>query len=183
MKTNIKIALLVSLLILTGIFSFKLLSTDWKINQLEAKVSWTMPMGDHSGTISGLDAKITFDPAEAEKGLIKATVEVKSIDAGNAKLNNHLLTADFFDATNHPLITFTAEKITKNDSGFVATGKLSIRDSIHTIDVPFKFLNGDKQSKLIGTMDIFSGDYGVGKKSSTGKDRVLITIEVPMIKE
>ncbi|MEO5645168.1 MAG: YceI family protein [Bacteroidia bacterium] len=92
-------------------------------------------------------------------------------------------TADFFDAEQHPAITFTAEKITKNDSGFVATGKLAMRDSVHTINVPFKFINGEKTSSVVGTMDIFAGDYGIGKKSAAGNDRVLVTIEVPLTKE
>lgn len=183
MKIQNRIILLSAGVLLAGMFSFKMLSAEWKINQKEAKITWTMPNGKHDGTISGLDAKITFDPAQAENGLIKATVEVKSIDAKNEKLNGHLLTTDFFDAEKHPTISFTAEKITKNDSGFVATGKLAMRDSVHTIDIPFKFINGEKESSIKGTIDIFAGDYGVGKKSEAGNDRVLITIEVPMIKE
>jgi polyisoprenoid-binding protein YceI len=182
MKIN-KLIIVSTAIALTGLFSFRMLVSDWKVNQEKAKISWTMPNGKHSGTISGLDATIQFDPATSENGLIKATVQVNSIDAGVDKLNEHLKTADFFDAANHPVITFTAEKITKNDSGFVATGKLAMRDSIHTVDIPFKFEKGESQSTMKGTMDIFAGDYGVGKKSPAGNDRVLITIEVPLIKE
>ena len=183
MKIQNKVFLVVAILALTGLSSFKLLSEAWNIHQKEAKITWTMPNGKHNGTISGLDATVRFDPALSENGIIKATVQVNTIDAGNEKLNTHLQTPDFFDAVNHPVITFTAEKITKNDSGFVATGKLAMRDSIHTVDIPFKFENGETQSTMKGTMDIFAGDYGIGKKSPAGNDRVVITIEVPMVKE
>lgn len=183
MKIQNKIILATTAFVLAGLFSFKMLAEAWKINQKEAKISWTMPNGNKSGTVSGLDATIEFDPAAAENGLIKATVQVNTIDAGIEKLNAHLQTPDFFDAANHPTISFTAEKISKNDTGFVATGKLAMRDSIHTIDIPFKFEKGETQSTMKGTMDIFAGDYGIGKKSPAGNDRVIITIEVPMVKE
>ncbi|MDQ3109563.1 MAG: YceI family protein, partial [Bacteroidota bacterium] len=183
MKISNKVILLSAGVLLVGLFSFKVIHAAWKVNHKDAKITWTMPNGKHDGTISGLDATVVFDPAELEKGIIKATVEVKSIDAKNPKLNGHLQTADFFDAEKHPVISFTSEKITKTDSGFVATGKLAMRDSVHTIDVPFTFVSGEKESTIKGTMDIFAGDYGVGKKSEKGNDRVLITIEVPMSKE
>jgi len=32
-------------------------------------------------------------------------------------------------------------------------------------------------------MDIFAGDYGIGKKSEKGNDRVVIGIEVPVSEE
>jgi polyisoprenoid-binding protein YceI len=183
MKISHKIILLSAGVLLAGLFSFKIINAAWKVNHKDAKITWTMPGGKHDGTISGLDATVVFDPAQLENGVIKATVEVKSIDAKNEKLNAHLQTADFFDAEKHPTISFTAEKITKTETGFVATGKLAMRDSVHTVDVPFEFVNGEKESTLKGTMDIFAGDYGVGKKSPAGNDRVVITIEVPMTKE
>jgi polyisoprenoid-binding protein YceI len=184
MKTTTRIVLLSAGILLAGLFSFKMLTADWNVNKTAAIITWDMPNGKHHGTISELDATITFDPAEAEKGVIKATVKAKSIDAGNLKLNDHLQTSDFFDAANHPDITFIGESIDKNDSGFVATGKLTIRDSTHTVKVPFKFIKGEKESSTIkGTMDIFAGDYGLMKKSADGNDRVVISIEVPMTKK
>jgi polyisoprenoid-binding protein YceI len=183
MKLSHKIILFTAGILLAGLFSFKVLSAAWNVNQKDAKITWSMPNGKHDGTISGLDATVVFDPEQLEKGIIKATVEVKSIDAKNEKLNAHLQTADFFDAEKHPTISFTAEKITKSETGFIATGKLAMRDSVHVIDVPFQFIKGEKESTLKGTMDIFAGDYGIGKKSKEGNDRVVITIEVPMTKE
>jgi polyisoprenoid-binding protein YceI len=184
MKKYTRIALFSAGILLAGLFSFKMLNAEWNVNKTAAVITWNMPNGKHSGTISELDATITFDPSQSDKGVIKATVKASSIDAGNPKLNDHLKTADFFDAANHPDITFLGESIEKNDSGFVATGKLTIRDSTHTVKVPFKFIKGEKESSTIkGTMDIFAGDYGLMKKSSEGNDRVVISIEVPMTKK
>lgn len=183
MKIHNKIILLSAGVLLAGLFSFKMLSAAWKVNQKEAKISWQVQDGRHAGTISNLEATIDFDPSQLEKGIIKATVEPKTIDAGNPKLNGHLQGPDYFNVEKHPKITFTSESITKSDSGFVATGKLAIRDSIRTVSVPFQLLNAEKASTIKGTMSILASDFGLMKKSETGTDRVIITIEVPMTKE
>jgi polyisoprenoid-binding protein YceI len=183
MKIQNKIILLSAGVVLAGLFSFKVFSSAWKVNQTAAKISWVVQDGRHAGTISELDAMIDFDPSQLEKGIIKATVEASSIDANNEKLNAHLEGPEYFNAEKHPKITFTSDSISRNDSGFVATGKLAIRDSVRTVSVPFRIINGEKESTIKGTMDIMASDYGLMKRSATGTDRVIITIEVPVTKE
>lgn len=183
MKIKHVLAISISGLLLSGLFAFKMLNSSWTISSKDAKISFTMPNGKHGGTVSGFDATIDFDAAHPELAAIKASVDVSSIETGEAKLNGHLMTTDFFDAEHHPKIYFTAEKITKNETGFLATGKLIMRDSTHIINIPFTFEQKEKQAWMKGTMDIFAGDYGIGKKSEKGSDRVVVTIEIPLTKE
>lgn len=168
---------------LTSLLAFKMLSSSWKVNSKDAKISFTMPNGDKVGTVGGLDATIDFNPMDVKVFTMKATVDVNSINTGIEKLNGHLQTPDFFDAAKHPKISFTVESIVKNEGGFVATGKLAMRDSIHTINVPFTFVQKDNSAIIRGTMDFLSSDYGVGKKEATNKDRVVVAIEIPLTKE
>ncbi|MCX6312335.1 MAG: YceI family protein [Bacteroidetes bacterium] len=180
MKIRNIIIIGISTFVLSSLFAFKLLSTSWNINANDAKISFIMPNGDKTGTISGLDATIDFDPTDIKLFTMKATVQVSTINTGIPKLNGHLQTPDFFDAANHPAISFTTESISKNDSGFVATGKLAMRDSVHTIDVPFTFVQNGKGAIIKGQMDFFSSDYGVAKKNEKKSDRVIVTIEIPL---
>lgn len=183
MKTKHILAITLSGLMLSGLFAFKVLTSSWNVSTKDAKISFAMPNGKHDGTLSGFDAKINFDALNPDKSSITASVDVSTIETGQSKLNGHLQTTDFFDAEHHPKISFTAESITKNETGFVATGKLIMRDSTHTVNIPFTFEEKDKQAWMKGTLDIFAGDYGVGKKSDKGSDRVVVTIEVPFTKE
>lgn len=168
---------------LSGLVSFKVVSNAWTVAQEGVKITFTMPEGKkHGGTITGLDATIDFNPDSTQLAVIKASVNVKELKADNEKLTAHLMTADFFDADNHPQITFTGESVTKNDTGFVATGKLAMRDSVHTVSIPFTFAQDKGKATMKGTLEVFAGDYGVGKKSASGADKVIVTIEVPVMK-
>lgn len=184
MKTKNIILTTLTGIALTGLFAFKMIEMKWNTVSKDVKIDFTLPNGKHSGTITGLDATIDFDPSQPNLASIKAVVDVKSLQADNSKLTDHLMTADFFDAANHPQITFTSESVAATDTGFVANGKLAMRDSVHTVSIPFKFIRveGEERASFKGTLDIFAGDYGVGKKSEKGNDRVVIAIEVPVTK-
>lgn len=184
MKSKHIVIVVLAAVALAGIYSFKIVSQAWNINPQEAKITFTMPEGKHSGSLGNLTSTFEFDPLDPTTAVIKASVDVNSITTdGGQKLDDHLKSPDFFDAANHPLITFTGESVTKTDSGFVATGKLAMRDSIHTISIPFTFVADSNKAVFKGKMDIFAGDYGVGKKSPGGNDRVVIDIEVPVAHE
>jgi polyisoprenoid-binding protein YceI len=45
------------------------------------------------------------------------TIQVKSVDTGVQKRDDHLRTADFFDAANYPTITFKTKRVEKSNAG------------------------------------------------------------------
>ena len=47
-----------------------------------------------------------------EQSTVEATVQTASIDTSSADRDAHLLSADFFDAENHPTMTFTSTRVT-----------------------------------------------------------------------
>jgi polyisoprenoid-binding protein YceI len=183
MKTKQIIIGTITLFVAAGLLSFKVITHAWKVNAKDAKITFDLPNGKHNGTVGGLTSTFEFDPSAPEKAVIKATVQLSELKADDEKLTAHLLSADFFDAANHPTIEFTAESVAKTDSGFVATGKLHMRDSTHLVAVPFRFIQDGKKATFKGTMTIFAGDYGIGKKSEKGNDLVMINIEVPVSEE
>jgi len=59
------------------------------------------------GRFDKVSGSVTLDPA-AKKGSAEVTIDVGSVSTGVEKLNEHLKTPDFFDATTYPTITFKA---------------------------------------------------------------------------
>jgi polyisoprenoid-binding protein YceI len=105
-----------------------------------------------------------------DQGAIKkadATMQVKSIDTGVKQRDDHLRSADFFDATKYPVITFTTKSVEKKDDQFVLIADFTIRGVTKVVRLPVK-LNGpikDQDGKtrigLEGKLTINRKGYGM----------------------
>ncbi|GAB4135260.1 MAG: hypothetical protein Fur0041_09190 [Bacteroidia bacterium] len=163
--------------------SFTVLNNKWTFKTEEASVTFHLPNEGSKGSIKGLSGELVFDPANYSTGIMKASVKVNTLTTGIDIRDKHLMTNDYFDEAKHPDITFTAESFSKTDTGFVATGKLAMRDSVKTIQVPFTFSQENNKAVIKARMDLQAGDYGVGKKSKKETDRVVVDITVPLFSE
>ncbi|OFV86589.1 MAG: protein yceI precursor, partial [Acidobacteria bacterium RBG_16_68_9] len=76
-------------------------------------------------TVSGV---ANIDETDPTKSSIEVTIDAASIDTRDAKRDDHLRGADFFDVAKHPTITFRSKKVTNQGDGtFQVTGDLTIR--------------------------------------------------------
>lgn len=178
MKT-IKYSALAIAIFSLSVFAWHAMPQPWVADTEKAVISFDLPDGGASGSVKGLEAAINFDPMNPGESSITASVDVKTLTTGIDMRDKHLMADDYFNAEKFPRITFTATSVAKTDTGFVANGKLSMRDSVHTVSIPFSFTQTGENGLFKGSLTIFSGDYGVGKKSKSGKDKVVVTIEVP----
>lgn len=163
------------------------LAMIWKVDDKISTINFELPNGDKKGTFSNLSATIDFDKAKLADSKITASIEVKTLKAGNEKLEAHLLSPDFFDAEKFPKITFTSTEISAAGEAFLAKGKLSMKDSTKFIEIPFTFNENEKnKATFSGTMTVNASDYGVMKKTDdptkAGRDKVIIYLVVPVSK-
>lgn len=183
---NIGKSILVSgfaaILVTVGIGAYHFMAPSWTIDAQKARIQFDLPDGGASGTVEGLTADVHFDPLQPAQSSITASVDVKSLTTKLDMRDKHLMSNDYFNAEKYPKITFTATGIEPSEKGFVANGKLQMRDSVHTISIPFTFEEKGDTAWFKGNFELFSGDYGVGKKSKSGKDRVVVKLEVPAVK-
>jgi polyisoprenoid-binding protein YceI len=157
-------------------------ATNWSVIPEKAAVKFVLPEDGTKGTFSGLKATILFDPKHPEEAKITASIDASTVNTGNEKRDNHLRSSDFFDVAKYPEIKFTSDSIRKEGKGFIVTGLLAMKDSVKTISIPFTFKKKKKEAVFSGSFTIFGGDYGVMKKSLTGKDKVTITLEVAAVR-
>lgn len=154
----------------------------WNISNDGVTINFELPDEGTKGTLSGLKAVIDFDKNDLSTGKISASVDVNTLNTGNAQKDNHLKSADFFDAEKHPVISFESTSIKQTETGFVTVGNLTMKDSVKSIEIPFTFSEENGAGVFKGTMELHPGDYGVTKKSKSGKDKVVVTIAVPVKK-
>lgn len=137
------------------------------------------------------DATIVFDNENPEMSTLNVTIPVDSIDSGVEKFDEHLMSADFFDAETYPTITFNSTDVEQAllGSGSV-TGDLTIKDI--TKPVTFKgkvtkvgenFQSGVDMFGISATGHIKRSDFGVDAYTPNVGDDVEIMIEMEFAKE
>jgi polyisoprenoid-binding protein YceI len=157
-------------------------SMIWSINDQEVVINFELPEQGTKGTLSSLKASIDFDQKNPAEAKISASVDVKTLNTGDKKKDEHLLSPDFFNAEKYPTISFVSTSVKATDTGFLAAGNLTMKDSTKAVEIPFTFSEDEHGGTFKGTMTIFSGDYGVTKKGNTGKDKIIVNLTVPVKK-
>ena len=89
------------------------------------------------GNFKDFSGTIMYDPQDLAKCSVSVTIKTASINTDNEMRDNHLRSADFFDAAKCPEITFVSEKISKQKDGYVALGTLTMHAVSKKIELPF----------------------------------------------
>jgi polyisoprenoid-binding protein YceI len=85
------------------------------------------------GNFTGFTGTVTLGPDSDIPTQIDGVVDVTSVDTREEKRDGHLRSADFFDAENHPKMTFTSTSITGSGTDFTAVGDLTIRGTTKSV--------------------------------------------------
>jgi polyisoprenoid-binding protein YceI len=91
---------------------------------------------------------------EVEQGTARAelTIDAASLETGHPKRDAHLRSGDFFDASEHPTITFTAAAITSRPDGdLTITGDLKVADRVIRLQLPVRVTRGEHGRLLLSS--------------------------------
>ena len=105
---------------------------SWEIDKSHSSVGFSVShlvISNVKGSFGDFAATIAFDADKLEAGKVEMTVQVASIDTDDAKRDDHLRSADFFDVENFPVMKFKSSRV-HDIAGkeFKLTGDLTIRD-------------------------------------------------------
>lgn len=98
---------------------------------------------------------------------VSSAIEVKSIDTGIQNRDEHLKSADFFDAENYPQISFQSKSIRQDGGKSVLIGDLTIHGVTKEIELPFsvkgpiKGPNGETRIGFQASTVINRKDFGM----------------------
>ena len=106
--------------------------SKWNVDVTHTNVGFEikhMMVSKVCGNFSDMEGTIEGDPRELENTKINFRVGIDSISTNNEDRDNHLRSADFFEAEKYPNMTFESTNIKKvGDNQYELTGNLTIKD-------------------------------------------------------
>ncbi len=148
------------------------------------------------GDFRRLEGSVLLDPRAPEDAKVSASIEVASIATGDDKRDEHLRSADFFDAEKHPTITFQSKRVRAMGEALELVGDLTIRGTTREVTLVVDDLTSEQVDPW-GNRRIGASARGKIKRSDFGMvwngvleaggvlvgDDVSIQIEVSLVKQ
>jgi polyisoprenoid-binding protein YceI len=99
----------------------------WAIDPVHSEVGFSvrhMMVGKVRGRFTGFGGEITV--TDDGVAIVNATIDVSSVDTQNPQRDEHIRSADFFDATSHPTITFRSTGLRAHGGSTYLDGELTL---------------------------------------------------------
>ena len=113
--------------------------------------------------VNGVFREVTGNGTVSAAGDVTGTITVaaRSVDTKNKKRDEHLRSADFFDAANHPDITFTVDGIRPGHGGVRVTGSLAVRGRTRPVSFDAMISSADGETWLDGEVQVNRAEFGL----------------------
>lgn len=162
----------------------------WSIDPAHSEIGFKvkhMMFTNVSGSFGKFDATIETQGDNFENANIEFTGDIDSITTGNTDRDTHLLSADFFDASQFPKIQFKSTSFEKlNEGDYKLIGDLTLHGVTKpvTLDVEFGGLAkdpwGNTKTGLSVVGKINRKDWGLNWNSALETGGVLVGEEVKL---
>jgi polyisoprenoid-binding protein YceI len=159
-----------------------------KLDGVHSKVSFTAAtiLFDVDGEFDKFEVSIDGDPSKPQTVKVEANIDVTSLDTQNAKRDEHLKSADFFDAAKYPMIRFTSIGVKAKGNTLNVKGNLTMHGVTKLVTIPFKVAKGKNGAGVDTTtykakLTIDRNDYGVGTDSIAAKISLEDEVEIKLL--
>ncbi|MGE5276703.1 MAG: YceI family protein [Acidobacteriota bacterium] len=120
------------------------------------------------GRFTDFDGTLAVHPDRPEEASVSFTVRAASIDTDLPERDQHLRSADFFDAQRLPEITFRSSRVvSRGGESYEVEGTLTIRGVSRPIRVPVSFLGfvtdpwGNEKAGFEAQFKVDRKDFGI----------------------
>jgi len=162
--------------------------TTWTVDKAHSKIGFSVPhmaISEVEGNFKEFDASIVSSADDFNGAEVTFTAKTASIDTDNERRDNHLKSADFFDAEKNPEVAFKGNLI-KSGNKYKLKGNLTMHGVTKPIefDVTYggtmKTGRGDKAGfKIVGKVN--RQDYGLTWSNKTPTGELVVGDEVDII--
>src|SRR2546421_3605419 len=145
-----RIQLVISFVLLVALSRAVLASESYRFDQSHSTIGFTVHqfLGTTHGKFTKFDGKIDIDREHPEKSSVTAKIDVRSIDTGIVKRDNHLRSPEFFAVEKYPDIMFKSRSVkqTGPQAGDIL-GDLTMHGVTKPITLHVKLLTSPNETK------------------------------------
>lgn len=142
------------------------------------------------GRFNDFDAKIDWDRENPEKSRVAFTIKTASVDTNNEQRDQHLRSPDFFNAKQHPEISFQSKEIRKiGDNVYNVSGEATMLGKTEPISFEWtqtgagENARGEYRKGGIATFIVKRSDFGMDFMLGALSDEIEMTISLQNIRQ
>ena len=148
-------------------------------------VQWShMGFSNPSAHFGNAEGTLVYDATDVTKSTVEVTLPLSGLNSFTAKFDEHLRSADFFDAAKFPTATFKSTKVeAAGTNKLTVTGDLTVKGTTKpvTLDVTINGAGEHPMAKVpsVGfdaTTTLKRSDFGVGAYAPAVSDEVKVRI-------
>lgn len=116
---------------------------NWALDKAHSKIRFSakhMVITEVDGQFDDFNIDAFSEKEDLSDAEVEVRISTKSVNTQVADRDNHLRSADFFDAENFPYITFVGKSFTKiSDEKYKLTGDLTIKDVTKPVELDVNY--------------------------------------------
>ncbi len=134
------------LIALFGVFSSSFAfaeSVEWQLDNAHSTVGFVAKhfmISKVRGSFTEFSGKIMADPESGKLASAEGTVKIASVDTANAKRDEHLKAADFFDAEKYPEMKMITKSVVFDGDAMKVEADLTIKDVTKPVTLDGEYL-------------------------------------------
>jgi polyisoprenoid-binding protein YceI len=158
----------------------------YKVEPYHTQVNFAvshMGITPFSGTFSQASGSLTIDPANPETAKVSIVVPIASVMTTSAKLNEELVSPDWFDAAKFPTATFVSTAVHVRGQGAAIEGSLTLHGVTRPVTIYTRLfgsaVNPMSKAPSVGFVArtfVKRSDFGVSKYVPLVSDEVELII-------
>jgi polyisoprenoid-binding protein YceI len=148
----------------------------WSLDPAHTEVAFSvrhLGVSKVRGRFTGVDGKLAVGADLGDTG-VEVTVDLSTVETGNADRDAHLRSGDFFHVDHHPTMTFTSSGVRASGAAYVLDGELTLNGVTRPLSLDVEF-NG------VGTNPFSqAAQAGFSAKGSLSRKEFGIDWNVPL---
>ncbi|HNU47214.1 MAG TPA: YceI family protein [Bacteroidia bacterium] len=170
-----------------------LTKTTWGIDQAHSEITFKVKhlmISNVKGNFAKFEGTVQSDDNNFSNANINFSMDASSITTGDTQRDTHLKSGDFFDAENHPSISFKSENFSKTgDDNYALNGQLTMKGVSKPVKLNVEFGGmmkdpwGQEKAGFTLSGKINRKDWGLNWNTALETGGVLVSEDVQIAAE